>query len=214
MCSEEKIFNKDYFLKKGVVKDLKVMKKYFKLFCREKIPKNAKILDIGCGFGYFLKLCEQYGYETYGVDISKYAIEQAKLNTKSKLSVCDIEKHTFSSKDFFDVITMFDVIEHFKSPYRVLKEIFELLTPKGLGFITTPNINSLQRLVRREKFTGFTDKTHLYLFTPSSLKYLIEQCGFKVIRIETLSTHQPPLIAKFLRITKLGGEIWVVAKKG
>ena len=213
MLVEQRNFEKDYILMEGVMKDLNITRKCFKLFCRENVPQNTKILDVGCGFGYFLKFCDEYGYETYGVDISKYAIKQAKLNTKAKLSVCDIETQILFPRGFFDVITMFDIIEHLECPYRVLKKIFELLTPKGLVLITTPNLNSLQRIVRQNGFIGFTDKTHLYLFTLSGLKFLIEQCGFKVIRLETLSTHQPPPIAEFLRITKLGGEIWLVAKK-
>jgi len=54
-------------------------KKYFpKILKNFELTENSHVLDIGCAFGYFLRLCDKLGCSTYGLDVSEYAIEQAK----------------------------------------------------------------------------------------------------------------------------------------
>ena len=88
------------------------------------LQSGVKVLDVGCAYGYLLTLFDSVGCETYGVDVSEHAIEQARSITKAKLYVSDIEKWFANVQDnFFDLITMLHVIEHLRSPYNVLKEI-------------------------------------------------------------------------------------------
>ena len=138
------------------------------------MENNSKIsiLDIGCGFGYFLKLCDEEGWETYGVDISEYAIGRARSITKAKLFVHDVEKGLpMFNEDFFDIVTMIDVLEHLYSPFKVVKEIYRILKPGGFMIITTPNLNALARFLwkiigKEKRWYGFIDETHIHLFTP------------------------------------------------
>ncbi len=185
------------------------------------MENNSKIsiLDIGCGFGYFLKLCDEEGWETYGVDISEYAIGRARSITKAKLFVHDVEKGLpMFNEDFFDIVTMIDVLEHLYSPFKVVKEIYRILKPGGFMIITTPNLNALARFLwkiigKEKRWYGFIDKTHIHLFTPLSLKHLVEKAGFRIINLKTPFHPLPEILQIALNKTGLGGQIWLVAQK-
>ncbi|RLF01111.1 MAG: hypothetical protein DRJ59_06715 [Thermoprotei archaeon] len=114
-----------------------------------------RVLDIGCAYGYLLRLFDNAGCETYGIDISEYAIKQARRITRAKLYAWDVDRGLPMFQDnFFDLITILHVIEHLHSPYNVLKEVHRVLKPKGKLIIGTPNLNAIARLllklIRRE----------------------------------------------------------------
>lgn len=213
-------FDKEYFEGKEsnciAYKDKSLIKKvYFPLaIVRENIQPQAKVLDVGCAFGYFLNCCDEYGLKTYGVDISEYAINEARKATNAELFVHDINDGLPMFEDnFFDIITAFDVIEHLTSPYNVLKEIKRILNKNGKLILTTPNINAVGRIFSGSNWHGFKDKTHLYLFPPISLEHLFSQAGLVVTSLITPFHPLPNIIQKLANRTGLGGQIWIVAKK-
>lgn len=135
--------------------------------------KTGKLLDLGCAFGFFLTKAEKIGFETYGIDISKLAIKKADKNCKAKLYQLDIskEKLPFTS-NFFDVVTMFDTLEHLENYIFTLKEDYRVLKKGGILLIQVP--------------TGtrwVTDPTHLNYFTTQSLKKILERLGFKILKL-------------------------------
>lgn len=182
--------------------------------------KNAKILDVGCGFGYFLKICEKKtNWALYGVDISRYAINRAKRNVKAIYYVHDVnEGLNLFPQNYFDLLVSFDVIEHLNSPFLFLKEVHRVLKPNGIIAITTPNSNAIERLFKKllgkeNTWHGFLDNTHIYQFTPLSLRFLIEKAGFKILDLETPFHPLPKILQKILNRSGLGGQIWIVGKK-
>lgn len=107
---------------------------------RYKPAKSLKICDTGCAFGFFLKMCEQYSYrDTYGVDISEYAIKHAKSYVESKLILHDISKAPPLPQELFGVITCFEVLEHLRNPGKAVEFIAENLDWGGILVISTPN---------------------------------------------------------------------------
>ena len=213
-------YDRKWFAEYGHVRDYKELQKimediYFpRAVIRERIAKGARVLDIGCAFGYFLKCCDDYMLETYGVDISDYAIQQAREITKAKLLTHDINGGLAMFVDnFFDLITIFDTIEHLASPYNLLKGVHRVLRPEGKVIITVDNLHAIARIWKRGKWQGFAEETHLYLFTPSSLKFLLERSGFEITRLETPFNPLPKSLQRFVGKTGLGGQIWLVARK-
>lgn len=76
---------------------------------------SGKLLDIGCNYGFFLGVCEPH-FETYGIDISRYAISEAKNYAPgSKIVCCDVEGNIPFADETFDVVTMSDTLEHIKN---------------------------------------------------------------------------------------------------
>jgi len=156
-----------------------------------KLKKESRILDVGCALGYFLRLCDDIGCDTYGLDISEYAISHAKKQTKAKLYIHDVNKGLpMFPNDMFDLVILFDIIEHLDSPLLSLRHIRRALKIGGKLIITTPNLNAIDRILRRilrkeETWYGFADYTHVNLFTPLSLRFLVVRAGFETVESET-----------------------------
>lgn len=213
-------YDRKWFEEYGHVRDYKELEKVMKdiyfprAVIREQSAKGTKVLDIGCAFGYFLKCCDDYGLETYGVDISDYAIQQAREITKANLLTRDVNEGLAMFVDnFFDLITIFDAIEHLASPSSLLKEVHRVLKPEAKVIITVDNLHAIARIWKRGKWQGFREETHLYLFTPSSLKFLLQRSGFEITRLETPFNPLPKSLQRFVGKTGLGGQIWLVARK-
>lgn len=137
---------------------------------------SGKILDIGCAYGFFLKICEKGSWETWGIDISEHAIWEAKKYCNAKLEVLDVNTEKLPYPDnFFDVVTMFDVIEHVHTPENCIKEIYRVLKPNGLLYMITPN-------AKYRKLDINKDPTHINLFTKERLEKLIISNNFLIVK--------------------------------
>ena len=187
---------------------------------REYVNGKVRVLDVGCSFGYFLRLCDELGWETHGVDISRYAIDTAKVNTKAQLYLHDIENVRKSpfKEDSFDLITMFEVIEHLACPAMALEELNRILKNNGRLVMATPNLNAIERIVlkslRKEKtWHGLYDRTHIRLFNPFSIRSLVERLDFRILELKTPFRRFPSAINAVLEKTLIGGRIWLVAEK-
>jgi SAM-dependent methyltransferase len=98
-----------------------------------------KLLDIGTGFGYFLKLAKDKGFDAVGIEVSERASEFARENYGvSILNISEVEEAGLED-DSFDVISLCDVIEHLPYQEDTLKEIHRILRDNGVLLIVTPN---------------------------------------------------------------------------
>jgi len=181
-----KKFNKGYFLRFRHDKSTRE----WQLFYQEQISQLQKYLgggieicDVGCGLGSFLEICDKAGWFTYGIDISEYAIEEAKKarRTKAKLAVHDIQDG-IPFEEELDVITCFDVVEHLENPEKALTNIYLKLKKGGILLLTTPNLRS--RVWKR--ISGWQqDETHISLKKPEEWKKSLDGIGFRVISLRT-----------------------------
>lgn len=187
------------------------------------LPRQKdRLLDVGCGNGYFIFLVNNKFMKCYGVDVSPGRIQQAK-------EAADSEKYQFSSYDideglpfedsFFDVVTCIAVLEHVFNPPNVLKEIWRVLKPGGVFILQVPNFAWLpfrfQLLFGKLPTTGGVymgaDWEHLHNFTRSTICKLLAATGFN---IKTFSCSG--VFAKYLRWwpSVLGGDLIVKSEKG
>jgi len=209
-------FDEDYFTHYSSTRTKEALNLYFNRLMKETIfekIRNKKLLDIGCAYGYFLKIAGGFGFETYGIDISQHAVEQAKKKVNAKFFCRDVQDDLPFADGYFEIITMFDVIEHLEKPYDALREIRRVLKSKGLFVITTPNVNSLLRRNMGKKWIGFGDETHIILYSIHGLKFLLRKAGFRVLKAETFFTPLPQVISKLLRPFNLGGKIWITSTR-
>lgn len=110
--------------------------------------RNKKLLDVGCGNGNFLQLAEFF-FKTYGTDISKNAIENAKKRCKNSiLQVSPAEKLKFN-KEFFDVIVCLGSLEHFVNMGYALKKMHKILKKNGIAVLHVPNSNYLIHIIHK-----------------------------------------------------------------
>ncbi len=107
------------------------------------IPKRSKILDVGCADGYFARELFRAGYECYGLEIYKPAVNKALRTGIKVVHGSFLDKFPFAS-NFFDVVFAGEVLEHSIDDRRFLHQLYRVLRPNGLLIITVPNLLSLQ----------------------------------------------------------------------
>lgn len=148
----------------------------------EQYKKKGKLLDIGCYTGTFLHIVKQNGWQCYGVEPSPTISAYAKKTYG--LDVFPGFLHQARFQDcFFDVITMFHVLEHIPSPRNELREIRRILKPDGLLIIEVPNIDHpLHRFIKGLQWLFVPG--HYYYFSPATLRRLLRKEKFEVIKIE------------------------------
>ncbi|OGU30458.1 MAG: hypothetical protein A2057_06580 [Ignavibacteria bacterium GWA2_35_9] len=141
-------------------------------------PRNASILEIGCGRGFFLEFLRNQGYENLqGIDISE---EQIKIASSKKLNVdvADALQYLQMNKSSFDIILALDFVEHFNKEEitSIVRGVFEHLNKGGIFIIHTPNGQAISsgKMI-------YGDLTHLTIFTPNSAQQILRYAGFEKI---------------------------------
>ncbi len=140
---------------------------------------ERKLLDVGCYAGIFLEVAEEAGWEAWGVEPCRWAAEEA-WQRGLKVEACTLREADFPA-DSFDVVTMWDVIEHFADPLRELKEVHHLLKRGGVVCIHTINIESFLAKVMGANWPWLMEM-HLYYFSPETLSAMLIKAGFAPIK--------------------------------
>ncbi len=147
-------------------------------------PQGSKILDIGCGGGWKLDLYKEFGWETYGFDISSEAVKIAK--SKGHHVITEQVENISYHDNYFDAIQISHVIEHLPNPVFTIKKAFALLKKEGFLLLETPNQASFLAKVFKADFWQIDSPRHFCLFCKKSLLFLLRYCDFK---IETITTN-------------------------
>lgn len=185
------------------------LKRRAKLVLTELNPqKKDKILDIGCGDGFYLYLLSNLGeLDITGVDPDEEALKNAKKqigNAKVHLKKGDIYNLPFASNTF-DKVVCSEVLEHLPDDLKGLKEIYRVMKKNGVLCITVPHWNFpffwdpvnylLQRLLKTHVKTGFWSGVwafHLRLYRPQELKTVVKKAGFRIDRFEPVTHYGLP----------------------
>lgn len=148
----------------------------------EKYAKKGKILDIGTAGGSFLYVAREKGWKVYGIEPNKWLCKWGKKHYN-----LDIEQGTiFDVKyksNYFDVVTLWDVLEHTPNPKEVLIEVNRILKRGGLLVVNYPDIGSWIARLMRSKWI-FLLTVHLYYFTPKTIKKMLNKTGFDMFKIK------------------------------
>jgi SAM-dependent methyltransferase len=140
-------------------------------------PERGRVLDIGFGDAGFLENARAAGWAVVGTDLDPAVVRSARARGfDARLGTVD-EAH-----GPFDVITMSHVIEHLHDPVGVLHSCYELLSPGGMLWLETPNIDAVGRRKFRRHWRGLEPPRHLVLFNRASLKQALRDAGFSYIR--------------------------------
>lgn len=144
--------------------------------------EDKKLLDVGCGNGFFLAAAKERCKSCFGSEFSATNRKIAEKNTG--LPVYPNPLESFPEKGF-DIITAFDVIEHIGNPVQFVKAASDLLKPGGHILLYTPNFDSFSVRVMKE-YSSIVDPTeHMVLFSRDSVEYLGDITGLKVVHFET-----------------------------
>lgn len=138
-------------------------------------PAGARVLDVGTAGGAFLDAAGRFGYDAYGLEPSRYLVEMGKQRGL-KIEQGTIEQHTYPAHSF-DMVCLWDVLEHIPEPQRALRKLHSLLKPKGLLLINYPDIGTWQARLAGRRFWWLIS-VHLQHFSPATIQRLCERSGF------------------------------------
>jgi SAM-dependent methyltransferase len=152
-----------------------------------KLPfNNKKFLDIGCGSGDLIKIKENEGFESFGVEISKIAVKNGK-KTGQNIELYDGKQLPFVD-NFFDLINLGNVIEHVHYINEILTEIKRVLKPNGLLTISVPNIESYDAQIYGKYWRHLDVPRHLYHFSLNTITNILTLNGLEIEQISTVNT--------------------------
>jgi 2-polyprenyl-3-methyl-5-hydroxy-6-metoxy-1,4-benzoquinol methylase len=141
----------------------------------------AKLLDLGCGVGDFLKVCKDNQMSIAGVEPSAHARKVAEQKTS-----ITIARQFEPEGESFDVITAWHVLEHIPDLAQTLKAMHQRLTENGTMFIAVPNHESYDAKNFGAHWAAYDVPRHLWHFTKQSINRLFAQQGFNMVAIEPM----------------------------
>jgi 2-polyprenyl-3-methyl-5-hydroxy-6-metoxy-1,4-benzoquinol methylase len=167
------------------------------------IAGPGRVLDLGCGSGLFLKAMQEVGWYCVGVELNAMAAEFAHYRLGLDVRQGDISQLELPEK--FDLVTLWDVLEHTGSPAAVLARVHDLLVPGGLLAISVPNWESLERKLFRERWIALDAPRHFYHFSPVTITHLLQKSGFELQSIRA----QAPVLSLASNTLRLLGDFFL-----
>ena len=199
------------FLKATYGRYLDLAKKYH--------PKATSLLEIGCGSGFFLEEALNHGIsEVWGVEPSLDAASKAASSIQRHIITDFMQPGLFSEVQKFDIICLFQVLDHMPEPVKTLEACRKLLTPEGVILIFNHDINAWSAKLLGEK-SPIIDIEHTYLYSTDTLGKILNAAGLKpieqgsawndydisyLVRLFPFPKILKKLILGFLKMTFLG----------
>jgi 2-polyprenyl-3-methyl-5-hydroxy-6-metoxy-1,4-benzoquinol methylase len=149
----------------------------------KKYVSSGRLLDVGCGRGFFMHHARNEGFEVEGVEISVAAAQYASEQLNLTVLINNLDEE-LSFERQYDVICLWHSLEHFQQPLAVLNHLWTLCSPNGRIFIEVPNFRSLkfQLALPSKKWRGGNHpRYHRSFFTPSTLGMALSSTGFQQI---------------------------------
>lgn len=141
--------------------------------------KPGVLLEVGCGNGSFLAQMKAKGWEVEGIEASPHAVEMAR---QRQLDVRLESAESIELTRSYDLIVAFMAIEHLHDPLSVLRRLRDAVSPDGRLVVSVPDAGSWEFRLFRSHWYALQLPTHLYHFTPKSLRALLERAGWLVER--------------------------------
>lgn len=145
--------------------------------------EGRKILDIGCSTGFFLDIAKSKGWDTFGLELG---IEEAKIAEQKGHSIYQTTIQGLDESFVFDVVTMWDVLEHIPDGILQLEMIKKHLSSGGVLFFQIPNSDSLAAKIMRENCRMFDGLEHTNLYNPKTVEMIASKCGYIVKEIRSV----------------------------
>ena len=141
---------------------------------------KVSLLDFGCGLGSTLEAGKKLGWDVLGIEMSRFCLENCNklgFNVLTDLSKIPLDKK-------FDVITLFDVIEHVPNPLDTFDALKNRLNKNGILIITCPNWNSLERYLFASRWRAI-DPQHYHYFTSKTMRSMLINSKLSILKLIT-----------------------------
>jgi predicted TPR repeat methyltransferase len=185
-CSE--IYRKNYFFgdeysdyiadKKALQRNFELRLKVLRKYLDPVLHKN--LLEVGSAYGFFLEIAKNRFENVQGIDITEDGVRYSKEALNLDVIHADLLQHDFSTQKF-DVVCMWDTIEHLRAPRLYLEKIAGLMEKGALIAITTGDIGSVNARLKKDKWRLIHPPTHAHYFSKKTLGRMLDDLGFEII---------------------------------
>lgn len=213
----ENIYSESYF-QKWYIRYYEERKEYIKelfLLFDKYLDKKGKLLDVGCGIGILLDVAKENGWDVYGQDIAHFAIDYCR--SKGYIVYDNPLPELNLTENYFDMITIFDVLAHLKDPVSYINTCAKLLKPGGYLIIKTPYHSSL--LFFLANLLSFTGKSRSLLHIPAQIFHfnlrtinLISKEFFRIVKVSHINDFTSFNKKIYFHITKKKSLIIILQK--
>jgi SAM-dependent methyltransferase len=161
--------------------------------------KRGALLDIGCGYGFFLEKARQKGWRVFGIE----PCDHARAYAKSRALAVEAGNLFYQKyvDETFDVVTLFYVLEHLPEPLRYLKEIYRILKPGGVLLVRVPHTTPIVKILKSFGIRNrlYDVPSHLSDFSPRTMAMVLEKTGFNDIHTFPGGATRPhPLVERMI----------------
>lgn len=171
---------------KGVVNRLyhhfrkRMLKKKVALVAGAAKHSTLRLVDIGCGTGYFLQTAKERGWSVSGIEKDEKARESA--TARSGLKVYDEESLWQMEPSSFDVVTLWHALEHMEKLNETIVKIKEIISPEGLIVLALPNCQSFDTKIYTDYWAAYDIPRHLWHFSPDSVTQLFAKHNLTIVK--------------------------------
>lgn len=181
-------------------------------------PRQPRLLEVGCGFGYFLDVAFEEDFDVIGLEFNPHAVARLRRKYAFPILSGPLEDTPLEPASL-DAVVMFDVIEHLRNPFTALDRLRDGLVPNGLLVLSTLDADSVvSRLIGKRLEDFRRTREHLFFFSRETLRRILSDHGFEVVKmrsightfdlaflLDRLSLYNRPLFQGMRRLlTRLG----------
>ncbi len=174
----------------------------------EKFAQPGRMIDVGCAAGFFASEAQKRGWQVEGLDVSSFAVDY----TRATVGI-DAHHGSLTEVDLpesaYDLVTMYDVIEHVPDPKAYVQRVAELLRPGGIFELATPDVGSFPARLTGKRWIGYKlSEEHVYYFSIKTLTRMLDEAGFDVVH----TRHIGKYVTMSLFVDRLGMYVGPLAR--
>lgn len=154
----------------------------------QKFKPEGRLFEIGAAYGFFLELASRH-WQVRGIDIAQDAVTFAREQLSLDVASGDF-LHLEGEDEVYDIICMWDTIEHLENPIAYIEKASRWLKPGGILALTTGDIDSLVARARKQHWRLIHPPTHLFYFSENTLKQALERFDLHVIHCSHVGYHR------------------------
>lgn len=155
--------------------------RFYAILARRYASDHGRMLEEGCGLGHLVGQLET-NFQTFGMDINPWALQKAaKVATQTVMACSSAEQLPYANNSFHAIISK-HVVEHLPHPEMAVQEISRMLKPGGILILATPNLGSLLKPLKGERWIGYQDPTHISLRKPEEWESMVRIAGMEIVK--------------------------------
>lgn len=156
--------------------------RFHAMLARRYGQRGARLLEVGSGMGHLVAELED-SFETYGIDLNHWAVDRSRAVVQAtQLQTASAQELPFRSSTF-NVVIIKHIVEHLPDPGRAIREIGRVTEPGGTLILATPNLDSMLKPWKGDRWIGYQDPTHISLKRPAEWLSMIDEAGFDFIKV-------------------------------